>query len=212
MILGIYGAGGSGREIIEVARMQNKWQEIVFIDGHKKSDYPVKIMTFENFKKTYPIENTRIVISIGETKDRKQLREKIVESGYKFGNVIHPTAYISPEAKIGDGLIARANVCVSCGATIEENVQLFEGSTIGHDTTIGRDSIISTKACIGGNCIIGRGVYVGMLGSIKEKTTVGDHSTIGMGTAVFKDVDKDVIVLGNPGRTIRSNTDSKIFS
>ena len=32
MILGIYGAGGLGREVLELARIINTWEKIIFID------------------------------------------------------------------------------------------------------------------------------------------------------------------------------------
>ena len=211
MILGIYGAGGAGREVIEIAKSQGTWDEIVFIDKTKRSEFPVKTMSFEQFIKSYTKENAKIVISIGETRDRETLRQKVMDSGYSFGNVIHPTAYISPEAKVGAGLIARANALVSCGVSIGENVQLFEGSTIGHDTIIGNDSMISAKVSIGGNCVIGCGVYFGMSAAVKEKINIGNHSTIGMSSAVFRDVGENMVVIGNPGRVMKTNTDSFIF-
>lgn len=212
MILGIYGSNGSGREVMEIARIQNTWDEIVFIDDFNESYLPVKKVSFEKFQKIYDKSNTRVVISIGETKNRTMLREKVTCAGFKLGTVIHPSAYISPGAITEDGLIARANVVVSCGVTIGSSVQLFEGSTIGHDTIIGNDSVISAKVSIGGNCEIGNGVYIGMSAAVKEKTKIGNHSTIGMSTAVFKDVEENMIVLGNPGRVVKTNTDSRIFS
>ncbi len=212
MILGIYGSNGSGREVMEIARIQNVWDEIVFIDDFNESDSPVRKISFEHFRETYPADSAMVVISLGETKDREMLRKRVTDAGYRLGAVRHPSAYISPDAKIGDGFIARANVVVSCGADIGENVQLFEGSTIGHDTVIGIDSIISAKVSIGGNCDIGSGVYIGMSAAVKEKTRIGNHSTIGMSTAVFKDVDENLIVLGNPGRPMKTNTESRVFN
>ena len=32
MILGIYGSGGLGREVLELARIINTWEKIIFID------------------------------------------------------------------------------------------------------------------------------------------------------------------------------------
>lgn len=212
MILGIYGSGGSGREVMEIARTQNVWEELVFIDDFNESDAPVKKVTFEHFKERYPKEKAEIVISIGETKDREMLRKRVKDAGYSLGTVIHPSAYISPDAKVSEGLIARANAVVSCGVRIGENVQLFEGSTIGHDTVIGIDSIISAKVSIGGTCNIGNGVYIGMSAAVKEDTRIGNHSTIGMCTAVFRDVDENLVVLGNPGRPMKTNTESRIFN
>ena len=211
MILGIYGSNGSGREVLEIARLQNVWDEIVFIDDYNEADLPVKKISFNRFKKLYSVENSRIVISIGETKDREMLRKRVTEAGYTLGSVVHPSAYISPDAETDVGLIARANVVVSCGASIGINVQLFEGSTIGHDTVIGTDSIVSAKVSIGGNCEISDGVYIGMSAAVKEKTKIGSHSTIGMSAAVFNDVAESMIVLGNPGRVVKTNSESRVF-
>ena len=39
MVLGIYGSGGAGKEVKDIAEMLNKWSEIVFIDDTVDCDF-----------------------------------------------------------------------------------------------------------------------------------------------------------------------------
>ncbi len=46
---------------------------------------------------------------------------------------------------------------------------------------------------------------------VKEQTRIGDDAIVGMGSAVFSDVADATIVLGNPARAMRQNTQGKVF-
>ena len=46
---------------------------------------------------------------------------------------------------------------------------------------------------------------------IKEKLSVGNDAIIGMGAAVFRDVEAGTTVVGNPARVTRGNDKHKVF-
>jgi acetyltransferase-like isoleucine patch superfamily enzyme len=50
-----------------------------------------------------------------------------------------------------------------------------------------------------------------MLSAIRENLNIGDHSIIGMGSMVFRDIPEKVIAIGNPARVMRKNENNKVF-
>ena len=70
---------------------------------------------------------------------------------------------------------------------------------------------MGTYCAPGGECIFGKKSYVGMNATIKEKLTVGNNAIIGMGAVVFRDVEENTVVVGNPARVTKGNDKHIVF-
>ncbi len=104
---------------------------------------------------------------------------------------------IHPGATIGEGLFIDHGTGVVIGETVElgDNVTLYQGVTLGGT---GKD-VGKRHPTLGNNVVVGSGAKV--LGPFK----VGDHSKIGAGAIVLKEVPPHCTVVGNPGRVVRMN-------
>lgn len=218
MLLGIYGAGGLGRELLVLAQQINKkkgyWEEILFIDDMKYCDEfkNIRVINFDDLLLSYTNHTLEIVIAIGEPNIRKRLRDKVYGAGYKLATLIHPSVFVTGDTVIGDGSIICCNSFISCDVIIGQNVLIQPSVNIGHDNRIGNDVVISTNVCISGGCTIDDETYVGVQVPIKENVHIGKSSIIGMGSVVIRDIPDNVIAIGNPARAMKENVDHKVFS
>lgn len=213
MILGIYGSGGSGREVHEIAKQQKMWNEIIFIDDIAEAGEfrNTKRMSFDSFCKIYSKEETKIAIALGEPEYKIDLYYKVKEKGYQLANIIHPVAWVSPSATLMEGVIVHAQSFISSDVLIEANVCIEPGVIVGHDCIIHKNCQIAPAAVLGGNCEIGEGSYIGMCVPVKECTKIGSSSVIGMGSVVMRDIPDNVIALGNPARAMKHKDNTKVF-
>lgn len=217
MNLAIYGTGGSGREVYELLERNDSvrkcWEEIIFVDDTKEAGefWDCPMMPLEDVKKKYKSDEIKIIVAVGEPKVRKLLADKVKEAGYGLATIIHPTAAISPRAKIADGVFIQDYVAVSAEAVIDENVFINGRSIIGHDVHVKPNCQISSHVAIGGWTIIGEGVYIGLSASLRDHIEVGDHAVVSMGSVVLKDVHEDRVVMGNPAREIASSAEGRVF-
>lgn len=213
MILGIYGSGGSGREVKEMADMLGIWEDIVFIDDTVEAGMfkSIKRMPFAIFCQTYSREKAEVVIALGEPEHKITLFHKVKERGYPLANIIHPTSWISPTAIVGEGIIVKARVLISCDTIIGDNVGIEPFVSVGHDCILGENCQISSGVMIGGNSKVGAGTYIGINVPIKENTIIGSNSVIGMGSVVQRDIPENVIALGNPARAMKHKDSKKVF-
>lgn len=69
---------------------------------------------------------------------------------------MHPTAIISKEAVVGEGVSAGAHVVVEDGVTIGNHVTLYPNTFIGRGSRIGDNSVIYANVSILENTIIGK--------------------------------------------------------
>ena len=109
MILGIYGSGGLGREIYEIATRRNLasslWNQIIFIDDFidEGGFFGTKRIQFDSLK-THK-EEYECVIAVGAPSVRQRLFQKLTNEEIKLTYLIDPTATVSPTAKISNGTI-----------------------------------------------------------------------------------------------------------
>lgn len=218
MILGIYGAGGLGHEVLELAiqinNLQNRWKEICFIADTLRNPTDEKEKTwwyFSEIREKYSSSEVEIVIGIGEPNVRNIIRNKVLEHGYSLATMVHPTAHIGANTILESGVVVQYGCFVSCKAKIKTGVFLQPMALIGHNSTVGSDSVISSLVSVAGDCEIGSCSYIGMNVPIKEGIKIGSNVIIGMGSAVLRDIPDNMIALGNPARPMKENLESRVF-
>ena len=212
MLLAVYGTGGTGRELVDQVRKdektKKKYEEIIFVDDLYQGEKigTLRVFSFKKLIQMYEHEKVEFLICVGEPSLRKKLGAKIRSQGYRLGKWIHPQAEISPSAQIGEGtMITRC--FIDSEVKIGENVIVSWESIIGHDTKINENCLVSPHVFIGGGCNIGNEVYIGAGAVVRDGIQIGDRSVIGLGAAVYKNVGTDMTAIGNPAKLIpRSGT------
>lgn len=213
MILGIYGAGGVGREARDIAELLGLWDEIIFIDDIAGEGllHGIKRITYDNFSRRYNPGDTEIIIAVGEPEHKITLYHKVKLAGYSLAKLIHPMANVSPSAVLEEGTIVKMGSFVSCDTVVKANTSIEIGCMIAHDCVIQENSQISSGTSLGGGDVIGAGVFIGMNTCVKEKTQIGSRSIIGMGSVVLRDIPENVIAWGNPARIQKPRKNTKVF-
>jgi len=134
---------------------------------------------------------------------RKLATAELIESrGGCFINLLHPTASISPQAKLNSGIFCFANAVISVGAQVEDFVSLNVGALVGHDAIIGRGCTLSPYSVVAGKARLERGVFMGTHGSIVPKQVAHEGSSIGAGSVAIGAVPAGITVMGVPARPV----------
>ena len=225
MILGIYGAGGLGCEVLELAldiqevSDKPRWENVLFLvdeaylpeDPKDREIHGVPILSAETFFREYSTNKAEIVIAQGEPAMRCALREKVQKAGYRLATLIHPSVRLSRWAKVGEGCVITYGCNVSVEVEIMQNTYLQPSCGMGHNAVAGEDCVISACARIAGNVRIGARTYIGMQSTLRERINVGDDVIISMGSVVQRDIESAVIVMGNPARVVQKNERNRVF-
>ena len=113
-------------------------------------------------------------------------------SRHRTGIEIHPGAEIGRRVFIdhGDGVV------VGETTVIGDDVTIYQGVTLG-----GTGKDVGKR-----HPTIGNGVTIGAGAKVLGPITVGDHSKIGAGAIVLKNVPDNCTVVGNPGRIVKKKT------
>jgi sugar O-acyltransferase (sialic acid O-acetyltransferase NeuD family) len=208
----IIGAGGFGREVLEIFKDQNRisrsWNILGFVDENKQlqskilNGYPV--LGGLDWLREHNNENLGCVVAIGTCETRKLIVEKLHKVGVSFYNAVHPSVIMSDSVKMGTDVIICAGSILTVNIKIGDHVHINLNCTIGHDAVIESYCTINPIAAINGNNHLGEGVYVGSGATFIQGVSIGSWSTIGAGAVVTVDIPEKVTAVGVPAKVIKS--------
>lgn len=121
------------------------------------------------------------------------LRERF---GLRFATLVHPSAYVSPLAALGEGVFVGANSVIGPGVKLAQHVFVNRGVTIGHDTQIESFTRVQPGSNLGGLSRIGHSVTIAIGATLTERLVIGDRAFIGAAAVVNADVAADATVIG----------------
>ena len=196
----IIGASAMGREACAYARdcgIQVKGfldDRTTILNGFV--GYPPVLGSVEN----YVADDTDIfVCALGDPKKKQEYVEKILEAGGRFVSIIHPTAYVGPNVRIGDGCIICPHASISADITIGNHVIVNLNASINHDNVIDDYSTICPGCRLAGRISVGTSAFIGVGASIIPDIKRGDSVFVAAGAVVVADVDSGC-VMGNPAK------------
>lgn len=174
----LVGAGGFGRMVAEQALLQ---YDCAFVDdgqpvGTEVCGIPVigRIASLPELRKSYDL----LAVGVGNNSFRAQVYERAAAMGYTFPNIIAPSAYVSPFAKLGVGCVILQNACVQNGAVVGNGVLLNAG------TEVHCDAVVEDYVLIYANSIVRTGAKVGRYARIGSNVTVCNSAVVSDGADV----------------------------
>jgi sugar O-acyltransferase (sialic acid O-acetyltransferase NeuD family) len=213
----ILGAGGFGREVLDIIIAQNKvskrWEILGFVDentelkGKVLNGYPV-LGSFDWFSKI-DLKEIRVVCAIGDNISKKKVVEKAKGVGLRFANVVHPSVIMTEFVTLGEGVIICAGCILTNQITIGNHVIINLDVTIGHDSIIEDFCTLSPGVHISGRNKIGEGANVGTGAVTIQGITIGRWSIIGAGAVVAQDIPDKVVAVGVPAKPIKQVEDTQ---
>ena len=214
MILALYGAGALGREFRAIAEESGAWSEIVFIDDHADQELlsGCRIFRFQIFRTQFSPEEVRFAVAIGEPKFRLESYDRMTRAGYQGALLIHSSAYVSPDAEVGEGTVICDHVMVGSKARVGRNCYLSRNCSIGHDAIIADHTRLGVGAFVGGHTEICENAFIGAGALLRDRIHVGSGSIVALGAAVFEDVPDSVTVIGNPARISGEGVQSAVYA
>lgn len=208
----IIGAGGFGREVLDIFLANNnvreKWSVLGFVDdnpelhGKTLNGYPV-LGSFDWFR-TINTNEIKVVVAIGDNEVRKKVVGKAKEGGLGFCTIIHPNVLMTPFVTLGEGVMVTAGVIFTNQIKIGNHVIINLDVTIGHDTIIEDFVNLNPGVHINGNNKIEEGAYIGSGAVTIQDITIGKWSIVGAGAVVVKNIPERVVAIGVPAEVKKS--------
>lgn len=185
----LYGASGHCRVVVDIVEALGLPIDFIVDDNPNITS----LLGYEVRRNTN--EYGEAIITIGQNWIRKRIVESINVD--KFITAIHPTAIVSPRAKIGIGTVVMQGAIIQSCAIIGDHCIVNTGASVGHDVRLGDYVHVASHATITGGVEIGEGTWIGAGSVIRQGVRIGAWTMIGAGSVVVDDIPDGVVAFGN---------------
>ncbi|MEY4748201.1 MAG: hypothetical protein RIQ60_415 [Pseudomonadota bacterium] len=139
----------------------------------------------------------------GSARARYETGRALVQAGARLTNFIHPNVDLTM-TELGLGNYIQESVILQAGVSVGDNSSLHMAAIVGHESRIGHSVFVAHAVSISGCCEIGDGCFIGTNATVLPRVKIGRWVTVGAGAVITRDVPDYVVVVGNPGRVIKS--------
>lgn len=165
-----------------------------FAQGDKFAELP--LVPFESLHERFPPGDFAMFVAIGFSRvnqARREVYETCKARGYELISYVSSDALRSAETVIGDNcFIFEANV-IQPFVRIGNDVILWSGNHIGHDSTIDDHCFVASHAVISGNVTIGESCFVGVNATIRDGVAIAPDCIVGAGALIMKDTKRGAV-------------------
>lgn len=196
----IVGGGGHCKALIDLIRAEGKYHIIGVVDDDPNLTQVLDIPVIGNSNTLTDLAQkglTKAINAIGgisNIKVRINIEQKIKAAGLIIPNVIHPTAYLEPSAKLAQGIQVFAHAYIGSEVNIKENALINTGVIISHDCQIAAMANLSPGAILAGNVSIGQNTLIGMGVTINLGVSIGENCKVGNSAVIKSSVPDNAII------------------
>lgn len=141
--------------------------------------------------------------SAGDPYRRIALAGVAAKAGYKFPNIVHPSATVSSHATLGNGIYIGPGAIVNAGAVIGDCCIINSGAVIEHDCRLGEYVHVSPGAVLSGGVEVGDRSHIGSGACTSHYLKIGADTVVGAGSVVVKNLPARAVCVGNPAKKIK---------
>lgn len=154
----ILGAGGYGKTVADIAAQLGCYSKIAFLDDTKVGKAGM-LGVCEEFLQ-FADADTEIYPAFGDNSLRMAWMDKLEEYGIAVPTLVHPAAYVSPTADLGEGVTVLPKAVVNTGAVVERGCIINIGALVDHDVVMEEGSHLAPGAVVKGENRIPAGMKV----------------------------------------------------
>lgn len=199
----LVGAGGHAAELYDYIDYSNsispsgKRIEVVgIIDDNPQNyeDYAYKAPFLGSIRTHIPDFGVRYLLGIANLKYRELLVCSLQEKGAVFTGFIHPMAFVSKSASIGQGVVIAPNATIGPFARVGDFTLVNSRCSIAHNSDVGRYNFLSPNVCLSGHTRVGDGNMFGINSATIPEVRVGSRNKVMAGLTLVHSIGDDQAV------------------
>jgi len=193
----IVGSGETGLIAFEYFQYDSEYEVVAFSVNEayieEKSINKLPVVPFETLETTYPPSQYHVYVAISSGKlnrNRTKVYNDAKSKGYQCATYISSKAFVWRNVEIGENCFIFEDNTLQPFVKLEDNITLWSGNHIGHNTLIKSNCFISSHCVISGFCEVGENSFLGVNCTIEDNTKIAKDNFIGAGALIQKDTNE----------------------
>lgn len=156
------------------------------------------LIDFEDVVKHYPPSAYKMFVALSYSKMNRVRAEKYYrakELGYALVSYVSSKCSWLTESPVGDNCFILEDNTIQPFVKIGNNVTLWSGNHIGHDSVIDDHCFLASHIVLSGHVHIHPYCFIGVNATLRNSITIASETLIGAGAVIMKDTkEKEVYV------------------
>jgi sugar O-acyltransferase (sialic acid O-acetyltransferase NeuD family) len=132
---------------------------------------------------------------------------RVKAAGYQLATYISSRCSYLAQTPPGDNCFILEDNTVQPFVTIGNNVTLWSGNHIGHDSTIADHCFISSHVVVSGHVRIGERCFIGVNATLRNSITLGADTLIGAGAVIMTDTKPKTVYVHERAKLLPRTSD-----
>ncbi|UUM70155.1 acetyltransferase [Aeromonas veronii] len=168
--------------------------------------YGLPLVDIDELTKLYPPDDFHAFVAIPAS-NLNQLRTRffyrLKAEGYTLATYISSHAFVWRNAEIGENCFIFENNTIQPFVKVKDNVIVWSGNHIGHQSIVNAHVFISSHVVISGYCNIGEGCFLGVNSTFNDHTSIAPYCILGSTSLVNKNLEEEnKVYIGSPAKAV----------
>lgn len=197
----IIGASGHGKVVADIAMKLGTYKKINFLDDDTSLKQSMGIPVTGKCSEVFGIlDSSDIFVAIGNATVRQTWITKLQEADAHIPLLIHPSAVVGMNVKIGCGSVVMAGAVINPDAILGRGCIVNTCASVDHECILGEYVHIAVGAHLAGSVHVGQNTWIGAGAVVKNNVSICNDCMIGAGAVVVKDITSPGIYMGVPAK------------
>lgn len=206
----IFGAGGQGREVLQLISQINatklEWNCLGWIDDGVEAGTVVAglpVLGGLEVLNRWP-KPVAVAMAIAWPSTKAKIVHQLSAHQLSFPSLIHPEVLLEKdEVRLGKGTIITQGCRFTVNIDIGDFVLLNIGTVVTHDVQVANFCSVMPSVNLSGAVHLEQQVYVGTGTQIIQGLNIGTGTIIGAGSVVISDLPAHCTAVGVPARVVK---------
>ena len=199
----LVGAGGHAAELNDYIDYANtfappgsRMQLVGVIDDNPQNyqDYSYDAPFLGTIRTHMPDSSVQYLLGIANLTYRERIVCLLQERGAEFTGFIHPSAFVSKSASIGQGVVIAPNATIGPSASVGDFTLVNSRCSIAHNSKVGKYNSLSSNVCLSGNSRVGDNNLFGINSATIPDVRVGSRNKVMAGITLVHSIGDDQVV------------------
>jgi sugar O-acyltransferase (sialic acid O-acetyltransferase NeuD family) len=179
-----------------------------FVSSDRFLDLP--LIAFEQVADEYPPDRYEMFVAIGYAQMNGIRAERYAaakRAGYRLASYVSSRCTWLADEPAGENAFILEDNTIQPFVRIGNNVTLWSGNHIGHDSVIGDHCFITSHVVVSGRVTVGERCFIGVNATIRDAVSIAPQTLIGAGAVILKNTVERGVYVGERVKRLPKTSD-----